>query len=67
MEGAFARETAVTRMGEGRYEATLSDAWNLRPLPQGGIVTALAARAMSEELGDAGQRLRMRKWHTARW
>ena len=59
MEAAFARETRVTRIAGGRYEADLSEVWNLRPLPQGGIITALAVRAMSEELADADQRLRI--------
>ncbi len=58
MGSRFAEETAVRRVGEGRYQATLSEVWNLRPLPQGGIVTALGLRAMAEELGDPSQRLR---------
>jgi acyl-CoA thioesterase len=32
--------------------------WNLRPLPQGGVVTALAVRAMQAELAHDDQRLR---------
>jgi len=59
MDSAFARETAVTRAGEGHYEGTIAPAWNLRPLPHGGVVTTMAVRAMSEELGDANQRLRI--------
>jgi acyl-CoA thioesterase len=48
---------------EGSYEGIIDGSWNLRPLPQGGIVTALALRAMSEVLDDPAQRLRT--LHTA--
>jgi len=54
----FARATAVTRTGDGVYTGTLDEAWNLRPLPQGGIVTAAALRAMEDALADPSQRLR---------
>ncbi len=59
----FAEETAVERVGPGRYDATIADVWNLRPLPQGGVVTAIALRAMKEELADPSQRIRT--LHTA--
>jgi acyl-coenzyme A thioesterase PaaI-like protein len=42
----------------GRYSGTIDESWNLQPLPQGGIVTALAARAMATALAEPGQRLR---------
>jgi acyl-CoA thioesterase len=58
MGSAFVAETQVQRSADGRYEATIDEAWNLRPLPQGGIVTALALRAMAAELDDPAQRLR---------
>lgn len=58
MDNAFAEDTAVHRIGPGEYRATLSERWNLVPLPQGGVITAVAARAMAAELDDAGQRLR---------
>lgn len=48
----------VTETGPGRYEAFLDESWNLRPLPQGGIVTAVAVRAMEAALADPGQGLR---------
>jgi acyl-CoA thioesterase len=56
--GAFDEDVAVEQVGDGRYRAELSDRWNLRPLPQGGIVTAVALRAMQAALGDDDQRLR---------
>jgi acyl-CoA thioesterase len=54
----FVEDTAVQPVGEGRYRAFVSEAWNLRPLPQGGVVTAVALRAMAAELGHPDQRLR---------
>lgn len=59
----FAEETAVERVDRCRYSAEIADVWNLRPLPQGGLVTAIALRAMGEELADPSQRLRT--LHTA--
>jgi hypothetical protein len=47
----------VTRLGEGRYSATISPSWNLAVAAQGGVVAAIAARAMEAELGT-GQSLR---------
>jgi acyl-CoA thioesterase len=58
MGSAFFVATAVAPNGPGRYSAVVDESFNLRPLPQGGIVTALALRAMSEELDDPTQRLR---------
>ena len=58
MESAFAEDTAVERVGDGRYVAELSDRWNLVPLPQGGVVSAIAVRAMQDALGIPEQTLR---------
>jgi acyl-CoA thioesterase len=58
MGSRFGDELAVERRGEGRFAAHLDEVWNLRPLPQGGVVTALALQAMSQVLGDPAQRLR---------
>lgn len=65
MGNVFADETAVERDPAGgppgvggRYRATIGEAWNLRPIPQGGIVSAIALRAMTAELDDPDQRLR---------
>jgi acyl-CoA thioesterase len=55
---SFAAEVVVQPEGEGRYSATLSDRWNLRPLPQGGVVTGVALRAMGQVLDDPSQLLR---------
>lgn len=58
MGSPFVEETAVRRLSAGRYEAVIDEVWNLRPLPQGGIVTAMACRAMAEELGAPQEVLR---------
>lgn len=63
MGNAFIESTAVAPAGPGRYRGEIGEVWNLRPLPQGGIVTALAVKAMAEELGDPAQRVRT--LHTA--
>jgi acyl-CoA thioesterase len=59
-ESRFTRDTAVARDPEtpGRYTATLSDDWNAPLIPQGGIATSIALRAMAEELDHPDQRLR---------
>jgi acyl-CoA thioesterase len=49
--------TEVSRVGEGCYSATISRSWNLAVAAQGGVVAAIAARAMEAELGT-GQSLR---------
>lgn len=60
MGAPFVNETAVRAVGPepGRYAGEIGEAWTLRPQPQGGLVTALALRAMAAELGEPGQRLR---------
>lgn len=58
MGNPFTDGTAVAPVGPGRYDATIDAHWNLRPLPQGGVVTAVALRAMAAELGDEDQELR---------
>jgi acyl-CoA thioesterase len=63
MGNPFIDDTRVVRVSPNRYEANIRDAWNLRPLPQGGIVTALALRAMADMLDHPDQSLRT--LHTA--
>ena len=43
----------------GRYLGKIDESWSLRPLPQGGVVSALAARAMAVQLGGDRQPLRL--------
>jgi acyl-CoA thioesterase len=56
----FVRDTAVVADATrpGWYRAALNDDWNAPILPQGGIVTVLATRAMQAELAVAEQPLR---------
>jgi acyl-CoA thioesterase len=54
----FASASAVDRISDGRYHAFLDASWNLRPLPQGGVIAAVALRAMAEMLADPTQTLR---------
>jgi hypothetical protein len=42
--------TTVTPVGDGCYTATIGPEWVLAMAPQGGVVTAIAARAMEAEL-----------------
>lgn len=58
MGNAFLDSTVVEPRGEGAYRGHIDEVWNLRPLPQGGVVTAVALRAMAAELHDPAQRLR---------
>src|SRR5215467_12572819 len=55
---AVATTSMPSPSGSGRYEGQIDQSWTLVPLPQGGIVTAAAVRAMEAELSDDGQRLR---------
>lgn len=54
----FTRDTIVERRGAGRYGVDLTSRWNAPLLPQGGVVAAVAIRAMEAELAVPGQRLR---------
>ncbi len=58
MSNPFAATTSVRATGPDRYEAEIDSRWNLNPLPQGGIVSALALRAMGHALDDPAQALR---------
>lgn len=57
---AFGRATAlhVDPAVAGRYHAEIGEEWRLAILPQGGIVAAVAARAMQAHLAAAQQPLR---------
>lgn len=52
-------DLTVTADGaNGRYSASISDDWQLVAVPLGGIVAAIAARAMETELDQPDHRLR---------
>lgn len=48
----------VAPAGDGLYHVDLDPSWDLSQVPQGGIVTAVAVRAMQNALDDPAQRLR---------
>ena len=48
----------LEEVGEGAFRTSISDAWRLAMAPQGGIVTAVAVRAMERVLGHPEQTLR---------
>ena len=52
----FSRETAVTPDASvpGRYRALLSEEWCAPDVPQGGLATVVALRAMAAALDAAG-------------
>lgn len=54
----FLADTAVEAAGPGLHRIDLSDRWNAALFPFGGVVSAIALRAMQAELGERGQRLR---------
>lgn len=56
----FQQQMALTPDGErpGRYLVDVDPRWNCPIVPQGGMMTALAAGAMGAEIGDPTQRLR---------
>lgn len=54
----FFEVTSVRPTAASSYRAEIDESWNLRPLPQGGVVTAIALRAMEAALADPTQELR---------
>jgi acyl-CoA thioesterase len=58
VDNPFFEATTVRSTGAGRYEGSIDEAWNLNPLPQGGVVTAATLRAMAHHLDDPTQSLR---------
>jgi acyl-CoA thioesterase len=55
---AFATDTAVEPLGDGRWAADLSDRWSSLVGIHGGYVAAIAARAIGEAIGDPARPLR---------
>jgi acyl-CoA thioesterase len=57
MAGAWA-DLELTEAGAGRFAAKIGPQWQLAVAPQGGIVVAIAVRAMARALGRPEQTLR---------
>ena len=53
-----ASQVERSRDRPGRYTALVGDAWNAPVYPCGGLVSAIAIRAMEADLGEPRQRLR---------
>jgi len=49
----FDRDTAVTRVAEGEFEASLDRGWWIVAGPNGGYLAAILLRALQESVGDA--------------
>ena len=49
----FERETAVTPVSDGRYEARLDRAWWVHRGPNGGYLAAIVLRALTAAVGDS--------------
>lgn len=48
----FARDTAVTGLGAGRYAARIDEGWWIQRGPNGGYLAAIVLRAIVEEVAD---------------
>ncbi len=66
MTSRFERDTAVTGLGDGRYEATIDPSWWILRGPNGGYLAAIAARAVLAEAAEPDQRLRSLTLHYLR-
>jgi len=51
----FDRDTAVTRVADGEFEATLDKGWWIVVGPNGGYLAAILLRALAETVADAGR------------
>jgi hypothetical protein len=57
---AFSRQLAIDPLynRSGSFRVELDEAWNCPYVPHGGLISAVAARAMQTEIGKPDQRLR---------
>lgn len=51
MTGRFAAASAVRSVGDGRYAGEVAEGWDLAGVANGGYLTSMAARALSERTG----------------
>lgn len=65
MDTPFDRETAVTRVGDGRYEATMAPAWWVVRGPNGGYLAAVILRALTDTVDDRARAPRSLTVHYA--
>src|SRR5690606_32901731 len=62
----FARDTAVTGLGAGRYGAHVDEGWWIQRGPNGGYLAAIVLRAILEEAGRPDRRVRSITLHYLR-
>jgi acyl-CoA thioesterase len=62
----FQADTAVERVGPGRFGATIKEAWSGPPGPNGGYVAALILRAIRAAVADPGRQPRSLTVHYLR-
>jgi acyl-CoA thioesterase len=52
MDTGFDRDTAVTALGDGRFDATVASGWRAGRGPHGGYIAAMLLRALIEVVDD---------------
>ena len=52
METTFDRETAISKLADGRYSATMATSWWVVRGPNGGYLAAVILRALTDAVGD---------------
>jgi acyl-CoA thioesterase len=62
----FADDTAVTSLGDGRYEARIDEGWWIQRGPNGGYLAAIVLRAILAEVADPERRTRSITLHYLR-
>ena len=65
MSSRFDDETAVRPLGDGRFTATMSEAWWVHRGPNGGYLAAVVLRALSAAVGDPARSPRSLTVHYA--
>lgn len=66
MDNLFDRDTAVTPLGAGVYEASVGAAWQIVHGPNGGYLAAIILNAMTHEVADPGRAIRSLTIHYLR-
>ena len=66
MSTVFDRDTAVTSLGDGTYEAAIGEAWQIVHGPNGGYLASVIQNAMTREVDDPGRSIRSLTVHFLR-
>ncbi len=65
MDTTFDRETAITKLEDGRYSATMATSWWVVRGPNGGYLAAIILRALTDAVDDADRTPRSLTVHYA--